>query len=556
MEQLVSTADVILQGYRLRSLERHGFGLQHCLDLANRRGKGIIYLDENCYGPDGYYAERPGWQQVADAAAGSSYVMGKAYGCPDGQGVLPSLPISDLATGVVSAVAVMGMLRDRTRVGGSWHGTASLAAYNAATLEEWVGLYQPEIVKKIQANYHFPSMNSEHHVIELFFMVYEAWNKAGKEGRNLTKEEGYYTYFRNSVFGKNLRILAPMVRYDDPEMSPRWTSPPVPFCHHKGDPEWEHVKTASSGLLDQEGDPTIYFLDIDLSHTPDEAFNMGRVVVGHPNGTQARTLVDHQHLPDGLAFSKVTDKLYWTSRGVPSQDDGSIWSCNRDGSDARMILPKGTVHTPKQLCIDDENHKIYVSDREGMQVMRCNLDGSAPETLVQAGERSRHSDAVDQTRWCVGIAVVPSEGKFYWTQKGPSKGNQGRIFRANIKMPAGSTYRNRNDLECLYQDLPEPIDLDIDAEARLLYWTDRGEIPRGNSLNRAALDNLNARSDAKITILARNLHEAIGLHVDKVNQRIYTTDLGGCVYVFDMEGKIIKKMYEDQGALSGITVWN
>lgn len=77
---LIEQADVIIQGYRLLSLERRGYDLDAVLELAARRGKGIVYLDENCYGPDGYYAERPGWQQVADAAAGSSYVVGKAFG--------------------------------------------------------------------------------------------------------------------------------------------------------------------------------------------------------------------------------------------------------------------------------------------------------------------------------------------------------------------------------------------------------------------------------------------------------------------------------------------
>lgn len=58
--ELVKDADVILQGYRLRSLEHRGFGLDAVLEMASARGKGIIYLDENCYGLEGYMAERPG----------------------------------------------------------------------------------------------------------------------------------------------------------------------------------------------------------------------------------------------------------------------------------------------------------------------------------------------------------------------------------------------------------------------------------------------------------------------------------------------------------------
>lgn len=226
--QLFEEADVILQGYRLRSLERRGFGLEASLKIANKRGKGIVYVDENCYGPDGYYAERPGWQQVADAAAGSSYVMGQAFGCPKGQGVLPSLPISDMSTGILTALTIMCAIRDRAKYGGSYHGHSALTAYNMATLDPEVRLYQREIVHKIQNIYHFRPWSSDAHVAPLYYDIVEAWDR----NSNLLKDEKYYVHFPDSVFGADLRVLAPVVRYDDKKTTPRWTSPPVPFCHH------------------------------------------------------------------------------------------------------------------------------------------------------------------------------------------------------------------------------------------------------------------------------------------------------------------------------------
>ncbi|KAL7946822.1 CoA-transferase family III domain-containing protein [Trichoderma barbatum] len=227
--QLFEQADVILQGYRLHSLERRGFGLQAALKMANKRGRGIVYLDENCYGPDGYYAERPGWQQVADAAAGSSYIMGQAFGCPKGQGVLPSLPISDMSTGILTALTIMCAIRDRAKYGGSYHGHSALTAYNMATLDPDVRLYQREVVQKIQDIYHFPPWSSDAHVAPLYYNIIKAWD----ENSNLVEDEGYYVHFSNSVFGADLRVLAPVVRYADKETTPRWTSPPVPFCHHE-----------------------------------------------------------------------------------------------------------------------------------------------------------------------------------------------------------------------------------------------------------------------------------------------------------------------------------
>jgi hypothetical protein len=228
MMQLFEEADVIIQGYRLKSFERRGFGLHAAVQLASKRGKGIIYVDENCYGPDGPYAERPGWQQVADAAAGSSYVMGQSFGCPPGQGILPSLPISDMSTGLLAALTAMCAIRDRATLGGSYHGHSALTGYDMATLTPDVRLYQREIVQRIQEKYRFAPWSSDAHVAPLYYEILRAWEASSDHMKN----EAFFVHFSGSVFGADLRVLAPVVRYEDEAINPRWTSPPVPFCYH------------------------------------------------------------------------------------------------------------------------------------------------------------------------------------------------------------------------------------------------------------------------------------------------------------------------------------
>ena len=268
--------------------------------------------------------------------------------------------------------------------------------------------------------------------------------------------------------------------------------------------------------------PALYFLDIGLSNDPSEAYTSGRILVGSADGrAPLRTVVSHQPMPDGISVCSSCKKIIWTNMGIPAQNDGSIMSSNLDGSDIKAIVPPGQVHTPKQIAVDEDAKKLYFSDREGMRVLRCNVDGSSLETLIQAGDWT--TGTRDTTLWCVGITVAPREGKFYWTQKGPSKGSQGRIFRASIDMPVGCDASTRKDIECLFSQLPEPIDLEIDEEGRALYWTDRGELPRGNSINRASIQA--DGSYGEYQILARNLHEAIGLAVDRKNRHIYATDL-------------------------------
>ncbi|KAK4181046.1 putative dehydrogenase [Triangularia setosa] len=297
--------------------------------------------------------------------------------------------------------------------------------------------------------------------------------------------------------------------------------------------------------------PSLYILDLGLNNEPEEVYQRGRILVGSADGqTPLRTIVDHQPMPDGIALCPSKGKIIWGNMGVPNKNDGSIMSCNLDGSDIKVIIPSGTVHTPKQIAVDDECSKMYFSDREGMRVFRCNIDGSGLEVLIRNGDWATGFE--DQTQWCVGLGLAPLEGKFYWTQKGPSKGSKGRIFRANIRTPRGHDASTRTDIECLFQGLPEPIDIEIDEEGKFMYWTDRGELPRGNSLNRAEKEPGGQYTNHKI--LARNLHEAIGITLDRKNRHIYATDLGGAVYRFNMDGTGRKKFYEDEGSFAGIAL--
>ncbi|KAH8654946.1 3-hydroxyacyl-CoA dehydrogenase-like protein [Tricladium varicosporioides] len=302
--------------------------------------------------------------------------------------------------------------------------------------------------------------------------------------------------------------------------------------------------------------PTLYILDIGLN-TLEDTVHAGRLLVGSADGKKLRTLVNHQSLPDGLDISLKVGQIYWTSMGEsPSGNNGMVQSCKLDGSDIQTVIPKGAVHTPKQLIIDQEADKLYFCDREGLRVMRCNLDGSQHETIVQTGDFKKKEDAEDQLKWCVGISIDRKGGKFYWTQKGPSKGYMGRIFRANIDMQTGESASNRSDIELLFSGLPEPIDLEVDEDTQTLYWTDRGDPPLGNSLNSAQLSEMKHLKDGeknpKYDILMRQLHEAIGLKVDKVNKHIYLTDLAGTVYRVDVNGKNKRKVYDEECSFSGI----
>ncbi|OKL62041.1 hypothetical protein UA08_02939 [Talaromyces atroroseus] len=300
----------------------------------------------------------------------------------------------------------------------------------------------------------------------------------------------------------------------------------------------------------------MYVLDIGLSaKTPN--LTAGEILQVSSNGSVEKIITAGQAYPDGITVDTVGKRIFWTTMGVPGKPDGAVYTSNLDGTEIQTVVAPGVLNTPKQIAMDSEAKKLYVSDREGLRVARFNLDGSDFEVLIRNGDWATAEDSQDLTKWCVGVAVVPSLGKFFWTQKGPSKGGKGAIYCANITTPENQSVAERNDIQCIRNNLPEPIDLDFDEKSSSLYWTDRGELPYGNSLNRIRLDAagvaIPSASPRGYEILCRNLNEAIGLTLDLRNNTIYLTDLGGNIYKCDSDGKNRVKLYSNENrAFTGI----
>ncbi|KAE8161240.1 hypothetical protein BDV40DRAFT_301560 [Aspergillus tamarii] len=317
------------------------------------------------------------------------------------------------------------------------------------------------------------------------------------------------------------------------------------------------VEDKKATVNDKSTAPELLVLDIGLS-AANPTSTSGEVLKLSSDGKIQQILAPSQSLPDGIAVDTTTGRMFWTCMGVPGKDDGAVYSANLDGSGIQTVVPQSRINTPKQLTIDATAQKVYFCDREGCRVWRCGYDGSDLEAVI---DRSTSKDATANavSDWCVGITVAPSLGKFYWTQKGPSKGGKGRIFCANITTPEGQSGASRDDIQLVLGDLPEPIDLELDEQSNTLYWTDRGEVPLGNALFKAQLDEsglpVPIKSDKKYEMLTKHLKEAIGLKLDLGNGHIYLTDLGGNIYRCDLDGSHKEKIHsDDYRAFTGIAL--
>jgi hypothetical protein len=82
---------------------------------------------------------------------------------------------------------------------------------------------------------------------------------------------------------------------------------------------------------------------------------------------------------------------------------------------------------------------------------------------------------------------------------------------------------------------------------RLLYWTDRGDPPRGNTVNRVSID----KKPLEPEIVVTHLIEGIGIALDVPNDRMFVTDFAGSVYSARLDGSGERNFLYAQGNLTG-----
>jgi len=290
----------------------------------------------------------------------------------------------------------------------------------------------------------------------------------------------------------------------------------------------------------------LFFLDI----------RGGRIVSANTDGSDPETIVTGlRGTPDGIVVEAAAGYMYWTHMGAAAADDGYVQRAKLDGSELTKIVPDGATFTPKQLKLDAQHRRLYWADREGMRIMRANVDGSHVETLIETGHGD--ADRANQANWCVGIALDSERGQVYWTQKGGNPANTGSIRRAAMEAPAGMDPADRSDVEILVSGLPEPIDVDVDLRTRMMYWTDRGDPPRGNTVSRAPMDppkHVEPSQRPDVQILFGDLKEGIGIALDPPRDRMYVTDLAGNVYAAKLDGSEHHVLLAAQGSLTGIAI--
>lgn len=126
IRKLAAEADIVVENFKVGGLKRYGLDYQ-TLSAINPR---LIYCSITGFGQDGPYADRPGYDFVAQAMGGMMSITGEADGPPIKTGVA----VADLSTGLYATISILMALRHAERTGQGQHIDCSLLDTQLAML--------------------------------------------------------------------------------------------------------------------------------------------------------------------------------------------------------------------------------------------------------------------------------------------------------------------------------------------------------------------------------------------------------------------------------------
>ncbi|MBC8050402.1 MAG: CoA transferase [Chitinophagales bacterium] len=108
--RLVETADVLIENYRFGAMEKLGLGYE-TLRAIN---PGLIYCEISGFGRTGPYAERGGFDLIAQGMSGLMSITGEGPGRPP---VKVGAPVTDITAGILAAMGVIAAYTQKLKTG-------------------------------------------------------------------------------------------------------------------------------------------------------------------------------------------------------------------------------------------------------------------------------------------------------------------------------------------------------------------------------------------------------------------------------------------------------
>lgn len=131
LRRMARRADVLIENFRPGTLAKYGLGWAE-MRAENPR---LVYCSVTGFGQTGPYADRSGYDFVAQAMAGLMEVTGEPDGAPGGGPQRVGVPVADMFTGQAAAIAILAALRHRDRAGEGQYCEVSLFETMTALLQ-------------------------------------------------------------------------------------------------------------------------------------------------------------------------------------------------------------------------------------------------------------------------------------------------------------------------------------------------------------------------------------------------------------------------------------
>ena len=109
LKRLVTDADVLTENYRKGTLEKLGVGY----DVLSKVNPGLIYCAISGYGRDGPFADKGGFDLIAQGFAGLMSITGE----PGRPPVKPGNPVGDINAGLLAAMGVIAAYVHKLKTG-------------------------------------------------------------------------------------------------------------------------------------------------------------------------------------------------------------------------------------------------------------------------------------------------------------------------------------------------------------------------------------------------------------------------------------------------------
>ena len=107
--ELIAKADVVVENFSTGVIERLGLGYETFCE----KNPGLIFCSVSAYGRKGAFADRLGFDPIAQAESG--FIAMNGY--PDREGVRALSPVMDISTAMMAGNAILGALVARARTG-------------------------------------------------------------------------------------------------------------------------------------------------------------------------------------------------------------------------------------------------------------------------------------------------------------------------------------------------------------------------------------------------------------------------------------------------------